>query len=153
VKLKEAIEIYKKETGAISNSYDWHKKCATVSGCITIGNVKIKAKKIGGHWEISKAQFEKGIEAHKLGLKKIQLNTKDYEKGIFHGKRIKIITDWGYYINFGDFRLAVNSVDTYRRKNNGVWYCNGCKKDRNRNIQRMSVIFVRGGVIVKQIVP
>lgn len=128
LKLKVAIELYKIEIGSISNSYDWYRKCAVREGFINIGELNIKAIKVSGTWYVNKVDFEKSIKSHRLSQQKIKQNTIDYKNNIIHGLNTKIQTDWGYYINFSDFRLVINLADIYNSKNNGIWFCNTCNK-------------------------
>lgn len=128
IKLREAIELYKKEKGSISNSYDWYRKSAVREGSVQIGDSNIKATKTKGTWYIDKDEFEDSIRSHRLYQKKIKQNSLDYENNIIHGLNTRIETDWGYYVNYGDFRLAVNHSDVLRNKNNGIWICNTCNQ-------------------------
>ena len=128
MKLKTAIELYKEEIGSISNSYDWYRKCAVRTGFITIGEFNIETIKVKGIWYIDEIDFEESIKSHRLIQQKIKQNTVDYNNNIIHSINDKIQTDFGHYINFGDFRLVVSLSDIYKYKNNGVWFCNTCNK-------------------------
>lgn len=126
LRLKDAIELYKKEKGAISNSYDWYRKCAALKGHIYIGELSVRAFKQKGIWYIDEIDFDKSIKLHRLSEQKIKQNTIDYNNNNIHGRMDRIQTDWGYYINHGDFHLAIKFVEVERFKNYGVWICNNC---------------------------
>lgn len=127
MKLKEAVELYKKEKGVSSNSYDWYRKSALSSGKINIGNVNIKTFKKGREWHIDDEDFKKAIISHKAYLEQIKNNTDDHKKGIIHGKDGEsITTEWGHYTIYKNFRLEVHTYYSLKDGDTGTWYCNNC---------------------------
>lgn len=59
--LKEAVDLYRQEERAASNSYDWYRKQAQRSGNILIGDKDISATKQNGVWYVKKTEFSEAI--------------------------------------------------------------------------------------------
>ena len=126
--LKEAVEQYKQEERAVSNSYDWYRKQAQGSGKVWIGGIYISAVKQNGIWSISKEDLSKAINNHRESVKHLKKVTNYYEKGIIHGKDGDTIsTEFGGYEIHGDFRFVWDDVQRFRKKSYGTWYCNRCQ--------------------------
>lgn len=127
LKLRDAVEIYKKEKRAISNSYNWYRKSAKKNGAMFIGNYQIPAITIKRKWYVDKDKFEKAIEHHRNENRHRDQMTKDYKQGIIHGEDgDTITTEWGgYRIQIG-FRFEWSDYLIARGKSNGRWICNTC---------------------------
>ena len=109
--LKEAVEQYKQEERAGSNSYDWYRGHAQRSGKVWIGGINISAIKQGGIWHVERKGLTKAINHHRQSVKHLKQVTKDYEEGIIHGKDGDTIrTEWGGYEIHGDFRFVWDYV-------------------------------------------
>ena len=126
--LKEAVEQYKQEERAISNSYDWYRKQAQRSGKVWIGGIHISAVKQNGIWYVQRADLSKAINNHRESAKHLKQVTEDYKNGIIHGKDGDTThTEFGGYEIHKGFRFVWNDVERYRKKSYGTWYCNKCQ--------------------------
>jgi len=127
MKLTEAINLYKYEKGASSNSYDWYRKSAKSHWCISIGKIDVSAYKKRGTWYVDKIKFFKAIAHHRGKIKQIKQNTDDYTQGIIYGSDGDIIeTEWGGYRIYKNFRYVWYYYLKLRQKSDGTWYCNAC---------------------------
>ena len=127
MKLKEAIEIYKKEKGAPSKAYDWYRRSAKDHGEVNIGTTDIDAFKIGNQWYIDDGAFKEAIKNHQKQMKLRKKYTEDYSKGIYHGDVGEVIEmEGGGYKNYEGFIYAWSDYLKARKKSDGKWYCRGC---------------------------
>jgi len=130
IKLKDAVGNYSPEKG-IYSSYNTYRKHAKESGSIFIGNKSIPVHKEKGTWWINKDDFDLVVNTiitnRKNEEKAREFTTEQYKKGIFR-PGIVYLSDYFYYDNKGDFRLEVDVIRQYRKKSDGVWYCNTCNK-------------------------
>src|SRR5258708_771421 len=53
IRLSGAVEQYRREERAVSNSYDWYRRQAQRSGEVWIGGETIPARKASGAWFVS----------------------------------------------------------------------------------------------------
>lgn len=127
MKLKDAIELYKKEENTPSNAYGWYRESAKDSGKISIGGVDIRTYKRGNVWYVGENKFLSAVLKHRKRIEKIKQNTRDLAKGIIHGKDgdINEVEGGGYCI-VKNFRFVWSDLLVARQKSNGTWYCNKC---------------------------
>ncbi|MBA7687789.1 hypothetical protein ES703_96262 [subsurface metagenome] len=127
MKLKDAIILYKKEEGAISNSYDWYRKSAQKPGYIPISESYVPVFKKGGQWYTDNNKFQEAIKNHRVYRKHLKQVTEDYKKGIIHGKDNEIFyTEWGGYKIHGGFRFVWSNYERGLKKYYRTWCCNRC---------------------------
>lgn len=127
MKLKEAIEIYKKEKGPPGNAYDWYRRSAKHEGKVFIGKKYIDAFKIGNTWHVDDGAFKEAIKSHQEQMKLRKKYTEDFSKGIYHGEVGELIEmEWGGYRNYEGFIFAWNHYLRARKKSDGEWYCRQC---------------------------
>ncbi len=127
MKLKEAIEIFKKEKGAQGNAYDWYRRSAKDSGKVFLGKKDLDAFKIGNTWHIDDRAFKEAIKSHQKQMKLRKKYTEDYSKGIYHGEVGQVIEmEGGGYINYEGFIYAWDDYLRARKKSDGEWYCRRC---------------------------
>ena len=127
MKLKDAIELYKKERRIPSNTYEWYRKSAQRSGTVSIGSLSVPAYKHKGTWHVDDKKFTEAIEHHRRGIQYLKKVTSDYAKGIIHGKDGETTyTEWGGYQIHGNFRFVWSESQRLRMKSYGTWYCNKC---------------------------
>lgn len=126
--LKEAVERYRQEERAVSNSYNWYRKQAQESGETWIGGIHIPALKQNGIWHVYKADLSKAINNHRESIKHLKEVTEDYRKGIIHGTNGDTIhTEFGGYEIRGDFYFVWDDAQRFREKSYGTWYCKKCQ--------------------------
>lgn len=70
IKLKTAVDLFKQEEGAPSNSYDWYRRSAKNKGEIYFGEVKVSAFKYKGIWHINYEEFNKAIKEFQKKIQK-----------------------------------------------------------------------------------
>jgi hypothetical protein len=125
IKLKDAVELYRKEDNAVSNSYEWYRRNAREDR-LSIAGLPIKAEKRSGTWYIAARKLKQAIENHRKRQKDLEAVADDLEKGIVRpGNQL---TSKGGYTNKGNFRLEWNAYEVVRKRSYGTWYCNGCNK-------------------------
>ena len=137
MKLKEAIEIYKKEKGAPGNAYDWYRRSAKEHGKVYIGKKDLDAFKIGNTWHIDDDAFMEAIKNHQNQMELRKQYKEDFSKGIYHGAVGKVIEmDGGGYRNYDGFIFAWDDYLRARQKSDGKWYCTQCnsiaKEEHNK---------------------
>lgn len=126
VKLKDALELYKKEERAPSNSYEWYRKSAQERGIVPIGDMDVPVYK-EGIWYVEDKKFAEAIKQHRETIKHLKQVTADYAKGIIHGKdRDVVSTEWGGYTIRRNFRFVWSDYERFHQKSYGTWYCNKC---------------------------
>ena len=129
ITLRDAIDMYRKEKGAPSNSYDWYRNSAMHRRVVRIGQVEIGAEKRGGVWHVQTKSFRNAIKKHCSQCAKIAKMTEDYKRGTIHGKTEETIeTEWGQYTIHGKFRFVVSDYSFFRAKIDDGWRCNNCHK-------------------------
>lgn len=127
MKLKDAIELYKQEDGAYSNSYEWYRKCAQGRENISISGTDVPAYKKKGVWCIDDGDFTKAIENHRTMIRRRKQVTDDYNRGVINGKDGDTVhTDFGGYNIHGAFRFVWSNYENAHMKSSGEWYCNRC---------------------------
>jgi hypothetical protein len=127
ITLKDAVSLYSQEKGAPSNSYDWYRRSAQRHGTVHVGDVKIQVHKEGGIWYIDNTMLARAIKNHREKIRHIEQTTRDYEKGIIHGKNGETIrTTWGGYEIRDKFRVVWSDIARSRQRSYGTWYCNSC---------------------------
>ncbi len=127
LKLRDAVQLYRNEEKAPSNSYEWYRKSAQQYGKVSIGETHVPTYKQDGIWYIDGKEFAKAIKRHHEAIKHLKQVTTDYAKGIIHGKNGNIIhTKWGGYEIHGNFRFVWSDYELNRKKSYGAWYCNKC---------------------------
>jgi hypothetical protein len=127
IKLKEAVEIFRCEVGAPSNSLEWYRRLARRLGIMIIGPSNIRVFKKSGIWWVDKEDFFGAIEKHRNSQKQLRSVTSDHAIGVFHvvdGATIK--TERGGHRIKGDFRFEWSDYEKFRRRSLGAWYCNRC---------------------------
>ena len=128
MRLKDAVDHYKKEENAPANAYGWYRQSAKKDGSVSIGAIEVPAFKSKGVWCVDEKRFAEAIHSHRRQVKFQHKMTADYEKGIIHGEDgDSITTDWGHYEIHGNFYFAYNLL---RAQHGGgsSWYCSQCKK-------------------------
>lgn len=127
ISLASAINHYRQEEGAYSNSYEWYRKQAHSDGHISIAGVNIPVSKIRNQWHLREQDLEQAILQHKLALKELHKVTEDYRSRILHGNDgATVRTEWGGYEIKRSFHFVWNNMDRNRMKNYGSWICNTC---------------------------
>lgn len=127
MKLKEAVERYKQEERAPSNSYEWYRKSAQQSGSVWIGDTDVPAYKQDGVWYVDGEKFAEAIKQHRGAIERLKQVTADYTKGIIHGKDGGVVhTELGGYKIRGGFRFVWSDYERVRMRSYGTWYCNKC---------------------------
>lgn len=126
--LQQAVDQYKQEERAVSNSYEWYRRQAQKSGEVGIAGIHVPAVKLNGVWCVHRAHLSEAIDSHRESVRQRKQMTEDYRKGIIHGKDGDAIrTDFGGYEIHGDFRFVWDDVQRYRKKSYGIWYCGKCQ--------------------------
>jgi len=96
MKLKDAVELFRKEERAPVNSYEWYRKQAHESGTVSIDGANVPAYKYKGSWHIDDERVDEAIKKHREAVEHLKQVTSDYDKGIIHGKNGDTIsTTWG----------------------------------------------------------
>lgn len=127
ISLATAIDRYRQEKGAFSNSYEWYRKQAHSDGHISIAGVNIPVSKIRNQWHLREQDLEQAILQHKLALKELRKITEDYHSRILHGNDgAAVHTEWGGYKIKNSFHFVWSDMDKYRKKSDGSWICNLC---------------------------
>ena len=125
--LRDAVEYYKKQEKAISNSYEWYRKSAKNFGKISIGGVSVPVYRLKGRWHVDEKTFHNAIQKHLLQVSHVKKVTEDYSKGIIYGRDGDTIhTEWGGYRIHGAFRFVWSDLERRRMRSYGTWYCNRC---------------------------
>ena len=107
LKLRDAVQLYRNEEHAPSNSYNWYRKSAQQYGRVSIGDTDAPVYKHTGIWYANGKKFAEAIKRHREAIKRLKQVTADHAKGIIHGKDGDIIhTEWGGYEIHGFFVLA-----------------------------------------------
>lgn len=126
--LKEAVEQYRQEERAVSNSYNWYRKQAQQDGMVSLGDERIPATKHNGIWHVDKADFSEAINKHRENIKHLNQVTEDYRKGVIHGESGDTIeTQFGGYSIRGDFYFVWDDYLRIRKKSDGTWHCRKCR--------------------------
>lgn len=127
MKLRNAVELYKKEERTPLNSYEWYRKSAQRYGTVSIGGTNVPAYKLRGVWYIDGKIFDELIKKHRKIIKRLKQVTTDYSKGIIHGKNGDVVnTESGGYKIDGEFRFVWSDYELARMRSSGTWYCNKC---------------------------
>ena len=127
LKLRDAVQFYRNEEHAPSNSYDWYRKSAQQHRRVSIGETDVPAYKHKGIWHVDGKKFAEAIKRHREAIKRLKQVTADYAKGIIHGKDGDVVyTEWGGYEIHKDFRFVWSDYERVRKKSYGTWYCNKC---------------------------
>ncbi|KKK90682.1 hypothetical protein LCGC14_2720560 [marine sediment metagenome] len=127
MKLKKAIEIYKKEKGAPGNAYDWYRRSAKERGKVYIGKKHIDAFNIGNQWHVDDGALKGAVKSHQNHMMLRKKNTEDFSKGIYHGEIDQVIEmEWGGYKNYEGFIYAWSDYLRARKESDGNWYCRLC---------------------------
>lgn len=127
LKLRDAVQFYRDEEHAPSNSYDWYRKSAQRYGRVSIGGTDVPTYKHKGIWYVDGKFFAEAIKRHREAIKHLKQVTADYARGIIHGKDGDVVyTEWGGYEIHGDFRFVWSYYERARKRSYGTWYCNRC---------------------------
>jgi hypothetical protein len=68
MKLKDAIERYRGEPGAVANAYGWYRKDAQRFGKVSLGGSWVPVRKEGGTWIIEPVELDDAMTAHRKGV-------------------------------------------------------------------------------------
>lgn len=129
ISLREAVELYRREKDAPSNSYNWYRESAMRNGCVSIGDTKVPTEKRGWVWSVRREYFLAAISRHHERLLSRAKVTEDYRVGILHGSEGENIeTDWGHYRRQGNFHVAFSLHAQLRRGDGESVHCNECFK-------------------------
>jgi hypothetical protein len=127
--LAEAVERFRREAGAPSNSYDWYRQSAQKRGAVPIGGTEIKAWKENGAWSVDAKEFEDATTAHRERRAYLAKVSSDLSRGIIYGRDGDVIeTSTGGYEIRGAFRLVSSDSERARHRSYGTWYCNRCNQ-------------------------
>jgi hypothetical protein len=129
IRLPEALERYRREEDAYTNSYEWYRRDAHRSGSVSVDGVHIPARKIGRAWSVDEDELARAIDAHRQRIAARKEATIDYSNHVLRGRGgDSIETDWGWYEIRGAFHLA-----SYRSRRpppfgggDECWFCNSC---------------------------
>ena len=125
--LRDAVEYYRKQERAFSNSYEWYRKSAKSFGEIIIGRQSVPVYWLKGRWHVNEKIFHKAIQEHRKQILHLKKVTEDYSKGIIYGRDGDTInTEWGGYRIYETFRFVWSDFERGRMKSYGSWYCNEC---------------------------
>jgi len=134
LKLKDAVQLYRKEEKAPTNSYNWYRESAHQEGRVRISSTNVPAYKKKGIWYVNAKEFAKAIKHHRESVKHLKQVTADYDKGIIYGKNGETTrTEWGGYTIHGNFRFVWSDCERYRKKSDGHWCCNKCNLPAERD--------------------
>lgn len=126
IRLADALDRYRREEDAYTNSYDWYRRDAQRSGSVTVGRVRIPAQKVSGAWCVDEKDVARALVAHRQRIAERKAVTADYERHVLRADSGDWIdTDWGRYQIRGAFHLVLYShVPPW--KGNERWICNSC---------------------------
>lgn len=134
IPLSDAVDRFKRESGAPSNSYDWYRKDATRDGTVLLGDHRVAAVKQGRRWMVDEADLEDALIKHSERRAHVNRMTADYESRILHTDTVTI--NGGGYSVKGDFHFLWNDMAIAQHRSGGFWRCNTCWADaaaeRNR---------------------
>ncbi|WP_234551237.1 hypothetical protein [Rhodococcus qingshengii] len=134
IPLSYAVDRFKREPGAPSNSYDWYRKCATRDGTVWFGGPRIAAVKPGRRWMVDETEFEDALLKHREQRARMNRMTADYDSQILHSDTV--ITNGGGYQVKGGFHFLWNDMGVAHHRSDGFWRCNTCwthaATERNR---------------------
>jgi len=127
LRLADAVERYRREGRAPSNSYVWYRRSAAREGSVWIGRNEVRAWKEKNAWYVDFDDFEAAIARHRRERTRMVSVTRDLRRGIIHGSDGDAVTteEGGYDIR-GDFRFVWSDQERARKKSHGTWYCNRC---------------------------
>jgi hypothetical protein len=132
MKLKDAVEVYRREPRASQNVYDWYRRFAKRRGNVLFGRTTVSAFKRHGIWHVDGSEFQEALRLNREQLAEIGRITEDHRKGIIHGcDGDRIETEWGGYQIRGPFRFEWNNYEVIRKKSSGRWICNACNSPAN----------------------
>jgi len=136
VRLSEAVERYRQEESAVSNSYDWYRRQAQRSGEVSIGGETIPARKQAGAWFVSEDDLARCLVTHRRRIAERKAATIDYGNHVLRGGRgVTVETDWGRYTVRGDFHEAIADY-IHPLKGNTEWRCNRCWRPASTEHER-----------------
>lgn len=136
ISLQAAYELYRREPGSVSNSYDWYRKQAQQRGVVRFGNRRqivrttrqgIPVTKEKGQWMVDRDDFNAELAEHRASRAELEQITADYHNQILHGKAgTTTRTNFGSYTVYSAFHSIWRS-DAKPWKETGVsWRCSGC---------------------------
>ncbi|MDF1539401.1 MAG: hypothetical protein P1Q69_10925 [Candidatus Thorarchaeota archaeon] len=127
MKLKDAVQLFEKELGTSTNTYEWYRKSAKKYGTVSFGHTSVSAFKKEGIWYVNEEEFLGAIQIHREYIEKGKKITEDHRRGIIHGSDGDTIeTEWGGYRIRGPFRFEWSNYEVIRKKSSGRWICNSC---------------------------
>ncbi|MDV8004549.1 hypothetical protein [Rhodococcus sp. IEGM 1318] len=134
IPLSEAVDRFKREPGAPSNSYDWYRKCASRDGTVWFGGPRIATVKQGRRWMVDEADLEDALLKHRGQRAYVDLMTAEYDSRILHSGTVLTIGG-GYWVK-GGFHFIWKDIDGAHQQSSGFWRCNTCwaasATERNR---------------------
>jgi hypothetical protein len=108
-------------------SYVWHRRHASDYGYISLDIEQVPAFKHGRYWYVKPSEIIAARQRARDRQERLDQATRDYGAGVFHGADAGAVqTTWGWYQMAGDFRFVYDSLQVYRRRNDGLWVCNEC---------------------------
>lgn len=124
IPLSDAVDRFKRESGAPSNSYDWYRKNATRDGTVLLGSHRVPAVKQGRRWMVDEADLEDALTKHRDQRAHVNRTTANYDSRILHPGIME--TNGGGYRVKGDFHFLWNDIDVAHHRSDGFWRCNEC---------------------------
>jgi len=132
MKLMDAVEVYRRGSGASQNAYDWYRQSAKRHGNVLFGRTTVSAFKKHGIWHVDGSEFQEALRLNRERLAETGRITEDHRKGIIHGRDgDRIETEWGGYQIRGPFRFEWSNYEAIRKKSGGRWICNACNSPAN----------------------
>lgn len=126
IRLSAAVERYRQEESAPSNSYEWYRKQAQRDGKVRLGGLTIPARKKSGAWVVDEEDVGRSLDAHRQRIAERKSATLDYESHVLRGSTgATTETTWGYYTIRGEFHLVTANY-IHPLKGNTSWKCNTC---------------------------
>jgi len=149
VPLRTAVEQYRSEERAIQNAYGWYRDSAMRRGCVSIAGCSVSAEKVKNIWCVDAHEFANSITIHRAANNISKEMTDDYKNGVFHvSDGVKIKTEWGYYINRGEFRYSrVTTMFVVGERQAGAWYCDSCNIEAYENENKHEIYCQKCGKV------
>src|SRR5580704_921595 len=122
ISLRDAIDLYQRETRSPSNAYDWYRRSAQRGGTVSIGPSEVPAMKIGNVWYVSREDLSEAIAVHRVDVALFKQRTEDFRQNLLHGiDGDTIYTEFGGYRRQGGFHFVWSTYERARRRSDGGW--------------------------------
>jgi hypothetical protein len=136
ISLRAAYELYRREPGSVSNSYDWYRKQAQKGGLVRFGNRRQFAEsgqsgmpvtKVKGQWMVNQEDLDAELAEHRASRAELEQVTADYHNRILHGRPGSAVrTSFGNYTTYDGFHSIWRSDAKPWKETDGYWLCSRC---------------------------